>query len=117
VIIIAKKKSFSISMNDEEKERIKSYCSTNNLNRSAFVNDVVNRAISMNYCSQNNQTNASVTCNGMTPQFYNSTVSENTRNYRRKRFSEISCEFPATVQNGEIVWDDQKQEDETDEND
>ena len=71
MIIIAKKaKPFSISMKDEDKDRLVSYCSTNNLNRSAFVNDVVNRAITSSYCSSNITTSNvtySSNCNHYSP--------------------------------------------------
>ena len=117
ITIVKKAKPFSISMRDVDKDRLVSYCSTNNLNRSAFVNDVVNRAISTNYCSSNNQTNASFTCNITTP--------DPSRMHRERIGSLPLCRFNGvSVENGDIVYEhnNRKQKidvtkDENDEND
>jgi hypothetical protein len=118
ITIVKKAKPFSISMKDEDKDRLISYCSSNNLNRSAFVSDVVNRAMSMNYCSSNNQTNASFTCNN--------TASYHDSRMKRERIGVLPpCRFNGVyLENGEITYDHNKREkkseitkDETDEND
>lgn len=112
MINIAKKaKPFSISMKDEDKDRLISYCSSNNLNRSAFVSDVVNRAMSMNYCSSNSNTTAS----------YNIT----SRVHHNRIGSLPPCRFNGvSVENGDILYDHNKRKqkpditkDETDKND
>jgi hypothetical protein len=118
ITIVKKAKPFSISMKDEDKDRLVSYCSTNNLNRSAFVNDVVNRAMSVNYCSSNNQMNTSFTCNTTSPDHAS-------RMHRERVGSLPPCRFNGvSVENGDITYDHNKRKqkpditkDETDEND
>jgi hypothetical protein len=74
--MVRKAKPFSISLSDDVRNNLVSYCSTNNLNRSAFVSDVVNRAITSSYCSTNSVS-----------------YTTNSSDVHRNRKSGMYCEF------------------------